>query len=350
MTKDKDSSEKDSSNTKNTQEELTPKEKALFDTLDNINKMYGAGTVISVGDKPLPGVRTISTGSFSLDHALGGGVPRGRIIEIFGPEGSGKTSIALHVIANAQKEGGVAAFIDAENALDPAYAKRLGVSFSRKQLVFSQPNSGEQALNIVEKLLTSRAVDVIVVDSVAALVPESELAGEVGDQKVGAVSRLMSQGLRRLTISLKNSPTVLIFINQLREKIGVIYGNPEVTPGGKSLKFYSSVRIDVRKKKNIEVNDKFVGHSIHTKVVKNKIAAPFAEADFDMYFDSGIDYVGSLLSVAEQAKVITRKAAYYYYGDITLGNGKEQASRYLRENLEVLEKIQHQILNVDYNE
>jgi recombination protein RecA len=299
---------------------------------------------MKLGEDHVLNIEAISTGSLSLDIALGiGGVPRGRIIEIYGPESSGKTTVALHIIAEAQKAGGTAAFIDAEHALDPIYAKALGVDIDN--LIVSQPDTGEQALEICEALVRSGAIDVIVVDSVAALVPKAEIEGEMGDSHVGLQARLMSQALRKLTGSINKSKCATIFINQLREKVGVMFGNPETTPGGRALKFYASVRLDVRKIDTIKQGDEFLGSRTRVKVVKNKVAPPFKQAEFDIMYGSGISYEGNVLDVGVDNGIVEKSGAWFSYKDIRLGQGRENAKQFLRENVNILFEIENQIRN-----
>ncbi|MBN1846769.1 MAG: recombinase RecA [Sedimentisphaerales bacterium] len=322
----------------------TPKTADALDrTLAQIEKQFGKGIIMHLDESTVASVPGISTGALSLDLALGGrGVPRGRVIEMFGPESSGKTTLALHCVAQAQKKGGVAAFIDAEHALDPSWVKRIGVDL--ESMLVSQPDSGEQALNIVEMLVRSDAVDIIVVDSVAALIPQAEIQGEIGDSHVGLQARLMSQAMRKLTSAVNHSRTCLIFINQLREKIGVMFGNPETTPGGRALKFYSSVRIDVRRINTIKDANGAIGTHIRARVVKNKIAPPFREAEFDIMFDSGISGEGDLIDLACQENVVEKSGAFLRYGDIVLGQGREKAKQFLRENPDLAEEIRQKIL------
>ena len=312
------------------------KRKALENALKAIEKEFGKGAVMRLGEMPKQQVDVIPTGSLALDLALGiGGIPRGRIVEIYGPESGGKTTLALTIIAQAQRRGGVAAFVDAEHALDPLYAQRLGVQV--EDLLVSQPDTGEQALEIVELLARSGAVDVIVVDSVAALVPRAEIEGEMGDQHVGLQARLMSQALRQRTAVLAKSNTAAIFINQVREKVGVTYGNPETTPGGRALKFYASVRLDVRKSgQPIKVGNEAVGVKVRVKVVKNKLAPPFREAELEIYFGRGLDPVADLVNVAVAAGVIEKAGSWFSYGELRLGQGKEKAAEALRERPELL--------------
>jgi recombination protein RecA len=311
--------------------------------LQQIEKQFGEGAIMPLGADqrgPIPG---ISTGSLSLDIALGGqGIPRGRVIEVFGPESSGKTTLALHCAAQAQKKGGIAAMIDAEHAFDPTWAKKLGVELDT--LLVSQPNSGEEAMQITEMLVKSNAVDVIIVDSVAALLPRQELEGEIGDSFVGLQARLMSQSLRKLTGAIAKSKTSVIFINQIREKIGVMFGSPETTPGGRALKFYSSCRIDVRRIGQLKEGEEVVGQRVRAKVVKNKVAPPFRVAEFDMLHSNGISYEGDVLDLGVANKIVTRSGAWFKYGETHLGQGKEKARAFLVENPQVCEEIGHKIL------
>ncbi len=318
------------------------KQRALTTAIGKIEKQYGKGAVMVLGENAHMNVQSISTGSISLDKALGiGGLPRGRIIEVFGPESAGKTMIALAAVAQAQKEGGTAAFIDVEHALDPVYAFQLGVDVD--SLLVSQPDSGEQALEITEALIRSGAIDIIVVDSVAALVPQAEIEGEMGDSHVGLQARLMSQSLRKLTSAINKTNCICIFINQLREKVGVIYGNPETTTGGRALKFYSSVRLDVRKADVLKDGSNPIGHRVRVKVVKNKVSPPFKQAEFDLIYGSGIDYIGEILDVGTQNGILTRSGAYYYYDDIKLGQGRDKAKEFLKENRELLQEIKEKL-------
>jgi recombination protein RecA len=308
-----------------------------------IEKQFGEGSIMPLaGDQLLP-IEGISTGSLSLDIALGGrGLPRGRVIEIFGPESSGKTTLALHVAAQAQKSGGIAAMIDAEHAFDPSWGKKLGVDL--EMLLVSQPSSGEEAMQITEMLVKSNAVDVIVVDSVAALVPKKELDGEIGDSHVGLQARLMSQALRKLTSSIARSRTVVIFINQIREKIGVMFGSPETTPGGRALKFYASCRVDVRRIGQLKEGEDVVGQRVRAKVVKNKVAPPFRVAEFDMMHTDGISYEGDILDMGMEEKIIGRTGAWFRYGDMQLGQGKEKARLFLKENPKITKEIKEKIM------
>ncbi|MBO5148344.1 MAG: recombinase RecA [Clostridia bacterium] len=317
---------------------MEEKRKALENAIANIDKQFGKGAVMKLGDNVSMNVDVISTGALGLDLALGvGGLPRGRIIEIYGPESSGKTTVALHVIAEAQKNGGEAAFIDAEHALDPVYAKALGVDIDN--LIVSQPDTGEQALEIAEALVRSGAIDVIVIDSVAALVPKAEIDGEMGDSHVGLHARLMSQALRKLSGVINKSKTTAIFINQLREKVGVMYGNPEVTTGGRALKFYASVRLDIRKVEAIKNGTEVVGNRTRAKVVKNKVAPPFKEAEFDIIYGEGISKVGSLIDVAVMYNIINKSGAWFSYEEQRIGQGRENVKAYLKEHPELIEEI-----------
>ncbi|MDR2655825.1 MAG: recombinase RecA [Oscillospiraceae bacterium] len=321
------------------QKEFSNKQEALKYALEQIEKQFGKGAVMRLGDHTKMNVEVIPTGSIGLDIALGlGGVPRGRIVEMYGPESSGKTTLALHVVAEAQKMGGDAAFIDVEHALDPVYAEALGVNVN--SLLVSQPDTGEQALEIAEMLIRSSAIDVIVIDSVAAMVPKAELEGDMGDSHVGLHARLMSQGLRKLTGYISNSKCVAIFINQLREKVGVMYGSPEVTTGGRALKFYSSVRIDIRKIDSIKNGQEFIGNRVRAKVVKNKVAPPFKEAEFDIMFGEGISHVGELLDLAVDLEIIKKSGAWFSYNGVRLGQGRDNARKYLQENKELLDEIE----------
>jgi recombination protein RecA len=321
----------------------TGKETALERVIAQIEKQYGQGAIMQMDEHQYARIEGIKTGSISLDLALGGvGVPRGRVTELFGPESSGKTTLALHVIAKAQEAGGVAAFIDAEHALDTTWAKKLGVDVS--SMLVSQPDTGEQALEIVEMLIRSNSVDVIVVDSVAALTPAAEIEGEMGDRHVGLQARLMSQAMRKLTAVISKSKTALIFINQIRMKIGVMFGNPETTTGGRALKFYTSIRIDVRRISTIKDATSAIGSRVRARVVKNKIAPPFRDAEFDIMFDSGISYEGDLLDLGSAVDVIQKSGAWLNYGDIRLGQGRENAKKFLVENKDLCDEVAHKIL------
>jgi len=319
------------------------REKALESALEQIEKSYGKGSIMRLTDEQVVPVEGISTGALSLDIALGGrGVPRGRICELFGPEGSGKTTAALHVIASAQKDGGVAAFIDAEHGLDPTWARKLGVKL--EDLLITQPESGEQALEICEMLVRSNAVDVIVIDSVAALIPRAEIEGEMGDQHMGLQARLMSQAMRKLTGVISRTQTCVIFINQIRMRIGVMFGNPETTPGGRALKFYSSVRIDIRRISTVKEGDRIVGSRVRARVVKNKVAPPFRTAEFDIMFDSGISTVGDLLDLGVENGIVEKTGAWYSFGDVRLGQGREAAKSFLGDSPDLTEEIRRAIL------
>ncbi len=323
---------------------MLEKKKALEMALGQIEKQFGKGAVMKLGENAHMNVEVIPTGSLSLDIALGvGGVPRGRIVEIYGPESSGKTTVALHIIAEAQKAGGEAAFIDAEHALDPVYAKKLGVDIDN--LIVSQPDTGEQALEITEALVRSGAIDVIVVDSVAALVPKAEIDGEMGDAHVGLQARLMSQALRKLAGVISKSRTTAIFINQLREKVGIMFGNPETTPGGRALKFYSSVRLDVRRIESIKQANEVVGNRTRVKVVKNKIAPPFREAEFDIVYGEGISREGSILDIAVNNDIVNKSGAWFSYNGQRIGQGRENAKQYLKENTAMCMEIEKLVRN-----
>ena len=314
------------------------KDKALKAALSQVERQYGSGTLMRFNDRPVQEMEAIPTGSISLDHALGiWGVPRGRIIEIYGPESSGKTTLALHIVANCQKMGGVAAYIDAEHAMDPIYTRKLGVNLD--EMLISQPDYGEQALDIAETLTRSSAVDIIVIDSVAALVPKAEIEGEMGDAFVGLQARLMSQALRKLTGALQKSNTTLIFINQIREKIGVMFGSPETTTGGRALKYYSSVRIDVRRIGTVKDGTDAVGARVKAKVAKNKVAPPFKIAEFDIMFGLGISTSGDLIDLGVKYKIVDKAGAWFSYGETRLGQGREASKRFLEENPEVADEI-----------
>ncbi len=321
----------------------TEKTKALELAISQIEKRFGKGAIMKLGESAtMSPAGAIPSGSLSLDLALGiGGIPRGRITEIFGPESSGKTTLGQHAIAEAQKLGGVAAYIDVEHALDPTYAKRCGVNVD--EMLISQPDTGEQALEIVEALVRSGAVDVIVIDSVAALVPQAELEGEIGDTHVALQARLMSQALRKLAATISKAGTAVIFINQLREKVGIIFGNPEVTPGGRALKFYSSVRIDLRRAETIKQGNEATGSHIKARVVKNKVAPPFRTAEFDIMFDHGISREADLVELGVELGLVNKSGAFFSYGDVRLGQGKENVKQYLRENPELAQEIEQRI-------
>ncbi|HEX6956631.1 MAG TPA: recombinase RecA [Ferrovibrio sp.] len=315
------------------------KSKALEAALSQIERTFGKGSVMKLGARQSVEIEAISTGSLGLDIALGiGGLPRGRIIEIYGPESSGKTTIALHAVAESQKKGGTCAFIDAEHALDPAYARKLGVNVG--ELLISQPDTGEQALEIADTLVRSGAIDVLVVDSVAALVPQAELEGEMGDTHVGLQARLMSQALRKLTASISKSNTMVIFINQIRMKIGVMFGNPETTTGGNALKFYASVRLDIRRVGSIKVRDEVVGNQTRVKVVKNKVAPPFKVVDFDIMYGEGISKTGELIDLGVKANVVEKSGSWFSFDSQRIGQGREAAKQFLKENPEVANKIE----------
>ena len=321
---------------------VSDKKKALETAMQQIEKMYGKGSIMRYGAESTLNVESIPTGSLSLDLALGiGGLPRGRIVEIYGPESSGKTTLALHVLAEAQKMGGEVAFVDAEHALDPTYAKALGVNV--EDMLISQPDTGEQALEITEALVRSGAIDVIVVDSVAALVPRAEIEGEMGDSFVGLHARLMSQALRKLTGAVGKTNTIVIFINQLREKVGVMYGNPEVTTGGRALKFYSSVRIDVRRIEALKNGSEIIGNRTRAKVVKNKMAPPFREAEFDIMYGEGISMLGELIDLGVKLDLVQKSGSWYSMGETRIGQGRDSAKQYLRDNPEVAEKLESDI-------
>jgi recombination protein RecA len=318
------------------------RQKALEAALAQIDRAFGKGSAMKLGSREAVEIETISTGSLGLDIALGiGGLPRGRVVEVYGPESSGKTTLALHVIAEAQKNGGTAAFVDAEHALDPGYAKKLGVDVD--ELIVSQPDTGEQALEIVDTLVRSNAIDVLVVDSVAALVPRAEIEGEMGDSHVGLQARLMSQSLRKLTGSISKSKCLVIFINQLRMKIGVMYGNPETTTGGNALKFYASVRLDIRRTGQIKDRDDIVGNTTRVKVVKNKVAPPFKQVEFDIMYGEGISKVGEILDLGVKAGLVEKSGAWFSYDSIRIGQGRENSKTYLRENPDVAARLERAI-------
>lgn len=317
--------------------------KALESALAQIEKQYGKGSVMKLGDTNAHmNIETIPTGSISLDVALGlGGVPKGRIVEVYGPESSGKTTVALHMVAEVQKRGGIAGFIDAEHALDPAYAKNIGVDIDN--LYISQPDNGEQALEITETMVRSGAVDIVIVDSVAALVPKAEIDGDMGDSHVGLQARLMSQALRKLTAVISKSNCIVIFINQLREKVGIMFGNPETTTGGRALKFYSSIRLDVRRIEALKQAGEMIGNRTRIKVVKNKIAPPFKEAEFDIMFGQGISREGDVLDLAASVDIVIKSGAWYAYNDVKIGQGRENAKTYLKENPLVFQEIEQKV-------
>lgn len=322
-----------------TQDVTTDKAKALSLALGQIEKQFGKGSIMKLNKDTKADVATIPTGALSLDIALGvGGVPRGRVVEIYGPESSGKTTLTLSIISQAQKRGGAAAFIDAENAFDPAYAEKIGVNL--EELLISQPDSAEQALSITETLVRSNAVDIVVIDSVAALVPRAEIEGEMGDPQMGLQARLMSQALRKLSSSINKSKTCVIFINQIREKIGVMFGNPETTPGGRALKFYSSVRLDIRRIEYIKSQEKVIGSRVRVKVVKNKVAAPFRQAELEIMYDRGIYRESSVLETAVEHNIIKKEGSWFSYNDQKIGQGKENACAYLNQNPKILSEIE----------
>lgn len=327
-----------------TDAETEGKSKALGLALESIEKQFGKGSIMKLGEAHKVNVETIPTGALSLDLALGGGIPKGRVVEIYGPESSGKTTLTLHAIAEVQRQGGTAAFIDAEHALDPAYAKRIGVDV--ENLLLSQPDNGEQALEIVETLVRSNAVDLIVVDSVAALVPRAEIEGDMGDSLPGLQARLMSQALRKLTGVINKSKATVVFINQIRMKIGVMFGNPETTTGGNALKFYASVRMDIRRISQIKQGDSVVGNRTRVKVVKNKIAPPFREAEFDIMYNQGISTAGDVLDLAAGRDVVEKSGAFYKYNGETIGQGREAAKNYLNQNPEVLKELDAKVREI----
>ncbi len=334
---------KDNEESKSEKESIqADKAKALDLAICQIEKQFGKGSIMKLGQDFKVDVPAISTGSITIDMALGvGGVPRGRVIEIFGPESSGKTTLTLSIIANAQRDGGQAAFIDAEHAFDPAYAKKIGVNLDN--LLMSQPDTGEQALEITETLVKSNAVDVVVIDSVAALTPKAEIEGDMGDSHMGLQARLMSQALRKLSGSIAKSKTCVIFINQIREKIGVFFGNPETTPGGRALKFYASVRIDLRRIASLKKGEEVVGNRVRASIVKNKVAAPFRKAEFDIMYDEGISKTGSVLDMAETLGILQKSGSWLLLGEEKLGQGKENAKAYLKENPKVVERLEKEI-------
>lgn len=316
--------------------------KALESALAQIEKQYGKGSVMKLGDTQKMNVEVVPTGSLSLDLALGvGGIPKGRIVEVYGPESSGKTTVALHMVAEVQKRGGIAGFIDAEHALDPVYAKNIGVDIDN--LYISQPDNGEQALEITETMVRSGAVDIVIVDSVAALVPKAEIEGDMGDSHIGLQARLMSQALRKLTASISRSNCIVIFINQLREKVGVMFGNPETTTGGRALKFYASVRLDVRRIENLKAGGEFVGSRTRIKVVKNKVAPPFKEAEFDIMFGKGISKEGDILDLAAEEGIIVKSGAWFAYNDAKIGQGRDNAKNFLMENPDIMAEVEQKV-------
>ncbi|MFO7864782.1 MAG: recombinase RecA [Salinivirgaceae bacterium] len=322
----------------------TEKQKALQATLDKIEKSYGKGTIMKMGDRVVEDIPSISTGSIALDYALGvGGFPRGRVIEIYGPESSGKTTLAIHAIAEAQKAGGIAAFIDAEHAFDRFYAEKLGVDI--ENLYISQPDNGEQALEIADSLIRSGAIDILVVDSVAALTPKAEIEGEMGDSRMGLQARLMSQALRKLTANISRTNTTCVFINQLREKIGVMFGNPETTTGGNALKFYSSVRVDIRRISTIKDGDEMVGSRTRAKIVKNKVAPPFRKAEFDIMYGIGISKVGEIIDLGVDYGVVKKAGSWFSYGDTKLGQGREAVKQVVYDNPELADELQKKIVD-----
>ena len=328
--------------------ENAEKKKALEAALGQIEKQFGKGSVMKLGDFTAMNVEAIPTGALSLDVALGiGGIPRGRIIEVFGPESSGKTTLTLHMIAEAQKLGGEAAFIDAEHALDPVYAKHLGVDIDN--LIVSQPDTGEQALEIAEALVRSGALDIIVVDSVAALVPKAEIDGDMGDSHIGLQARLMSQALRKLAGAINKTKTVIVFINQLREKVGVMFGNPETTPGGRALKFYASVRLDIRKIENLKQDGEVVGNRARVKIVKNKVAPPFREAEFDIMYGKGISKEGNIVDLAVNLDIIEKSGSWFSYNETRIGQGRENVKKYLQDNPEIAKEVEEKI-RANFNE
>ncbi len=323
---------------------ISEREKALKMAMENIEHRFGKGSIMKFSDRPkVTGSNIISTGSLALDIAIGiGGVPRGRIVEIYGPESSGKTTLALHMIAEAQRNKGIAAFIDAEHALDPIYAKNIGINID--ELIIAQPDTGEQALEITESLVRSNAVDIIVIDSVAALVPKAEIEGDMGDASMGLQARLMSQALRKLTAIINKSRTTTVFVNQIREKIGIIFGNPETTPGGRALKFYASIRLDIRKKASIKKNEANVGIEVKVKVVKNKMAPPFKEAEFDIIFGKGISKEGDIFNLGNQYGIFQKSGTWFSYNGMQLGQGKENTKIFLSEKPELVREIEKKIL------
>jgi len=327
-----------------TQLDESGKTQALDRTIGQIERQFGKGAIMKLDGSSIRAIEGISMGAISLDLALGGrGIPKGRVAEFFGPESSGKTTLALHAIASTQAMGGVAAFIDAEHALDPSWARRLGVNID--ELLVSQPDTGEQAMEICELLVRSNAVDIVVIDSVAALIPRAEIEGEMGDTHVGLQARLMSQALRKLTGAIAKSHTTVVFINQIREKIGVMFGSPETTPGGRALKFYSSVRLDIRRIGAIKDGDQNVGNRVRVRVVKNKVAPPFKNAEFDIMFNEGISATGDLIDLAVESKIVDKSGAWYSYGDIRLGQGRENSKQFLKENKDLFDEIKIKVLS-----
>ncbi len=325
--------------------EKEAKLKALKLTMEKLDKTYGKGAVMRMGDKAVEDIEVIPSGSLGIDIALGiGGYPRGRVVEIYGPESSGKTTLALHAIAEAQKNGGLAAFVDAEHAFDRVYAENLGVN--TEELIISQPDNGEQALEIVDNLIRSGAIDIIVIDSVAALTPKSEIEGEMGESKVGLHARLMSQALRKLTGTIAKTNCTCIFINQLREKIGVMFGNPETTTGGNALKFYSSVRIDIRRSTQIKDGDEVIGNRVRVKVVKNKVAPPFRQAEFDVYYGEGISKIGEIIDFGVLHGVIAKSGSWFSYGDTKLGQGRDAVRQLLKDNVELADELEAKIVGI----
>lgn len=326
-----------------TKEDTSGKLKALQTTLDRLNKTYGQGTVMRLGEDAIEEVEVISSGSITLNRALGvGGYPKGRIVEIYGPESSGKTTLAIHAIAECQKKGGMAAIIDAEHAFDQFYARSLGVDVD--SLLISQPDNGEQALEIADELISSGAIDLVVIDSVAALTPKAEIEGEMGDSQMGLQARLMSKALRKLTASINKANTTCIFINQLRDKIGVMFGNPETTTGGNALKFYASIRLDIRRSTQIKNGDQVVGNRTRVKVVKNKVAPPFRQAEFDIYYGEGISKIGEIIDLGVEFDIINKSGSWYSYGDTKLGQGKDAVKDILSDNPELMEELESKIV------
>ncbi|MFV0247952.1 MAG: recombinase RecA [Tenacibaculum sp.] len=327
-----------------TDKEIEAKQKVLQLTLDKLDKIYGKGAVMKLGDSKVEDIEAIPSGSLGLDLALGvGGYPRGRIVEIYGPESSGKTTLTIHAIAEAQKAGGIAAFIDAEHAFDRSYAEKLGVDVDN--LIISQPDHGEQALEIADNLIRSGAIDILVVDSVAALTPKSEIEGVMGDSKMGLHARLMSQALRKLTATISKTNCIVMFINQLRDKIGVVFGNPEVTTGGNALKFYASVRIDIRRKVQIKDADKVIGNSTKVKIIKNKVAPPFQQAEFDIMYGEGISKAGEIIDLGVEHKIIKKSGSWFSYGDTKLGQGRDTVKRTLKDNPELMDELENKIVD-----